>query len=74
MRDFEKRQAEFDRSFNLTQKFIKFWFCFVFILVISGFILSAVIGYNTYETIKRDGLKGVVQDIWEGEKKDVHDF
>jgi hypothetical protein len=41
----------------------------VFILIILGWGVYGYIGYKTYTAVKTNGLKSVIENIWEGEQK-----
>ena len=51
-------------------KIVPYFIAFCFIAILASWCLlgyAAVSGYQGYQTIKKDGLKTIATEIWEGQ-------
>ena len=62
--------SNFDRNFNIIQKLVFGFIGFVFILITVGFILFGYLAYKSADVVQEIGLRGAIQQIWCGEKKE----
>lgn len=56
----------FDRNFTWMSRFVGGFIAFVFIIIICGWITMGVVGYKTYKNVDQNGIKGVVERLWNG--------
>lgn len=70
------RTSEFDRRFEQHNRLFKFFFIGVagFISLMTALIVAFYVGYGliaykTFSYIEENGLKAVVERVWEGETK-----
>ena len=57
-----------EQTVNFVQRLVIGFIITVFILIITGFIFAGVVGYKTYKAVDKDGVKGVVERVWNGNK------
>jgi ABC-type phosphate transport system permease subunit len=60
---------DFDKSFDRMQSLIMVFFVIVFLLIIGIWVFYGVVGVKVYKAIDKDGLKSVVEEVWNGPDK-----
>jgi hypothetical protein len=63
------RSEDFDRRFNFMWRLC---ICFIFLtfcLVVTGWVITIYTGIKVAGSIEKDGLKTVIERVWEGPNK-----
>jgi hypothetical protein len=67
-KSFEERQSQFDRRFNLIWKVVWGGIILTVILVVLQYVAVGYFVSANYETVKQNGVKGVLERVWYGER------
>jgi len=63
------RTNDFDKDFERTGKIAHFIFIASVVVMIVGCMVAAIIVNQICEKVSKDGLKEVIERIWNGEQK-----
>lgn len=63
------RNNDFDRRFNFIWRLSICFIFFTFCLVIAGWAIVIYTGVQVAGSVEKEGLKSVVERIWEGPKE-----
>lgn len=59
-------QKQFDKDFNFMRTMHKVIFTFIFAMVIGIIAFNVWIGAKIYNEVDQNGLKSVIERVWEG--------
>ena len=61
--------SDFDRRFNRMNRLVWGFIGFVFVFILSIWIGYGVVAYKTFNYVEQNGLKSVIERVWEGNKE-----
>ena len=62
--------SDFEKNFKRTQRFIMGFIVFAFFVIVCYWIFMGVAIYKASNTIEKDGLQGVIHNVWCGKRSD----